>query len=97
MNTPLEFAVAERIRAVMLEFKLENYRQLGALIGATNGTVSNWANALNLPRVPEMIALCENTGVTLDWVYRGQISTMDPALGIRLARRVSELRASLPG
>lgn len=51
-KSPLEFAVAERLRAAVQEFYSEICRKLGALIGVTNASAGNWANALNLPRVP---------------------------------------------
>jgi hypothetical protein len=41
----------------------------------------------NLPRVPEMIALCELTGLTLDWIYRGETGSIDPAVALKLPKR----------
>ena len=46
--------------------------------------VGNWLNGYNLPRVPEASLLCEKTGITLDWLYRGHVGGMDVKLGIRL-------------
>lgn len=40
----------------------------------------------NLPRVPEMAKLCERTGLTLDWIYLGQMRAMDAKVGLALAQ-----------
>jgi hypothetical protein len=37
--------------------------------------LSEWMRFAHLPRVPNMIFLCEKTGLTLDWIYRGELPT----------------------
>jgi transcriptional regulator with XRE-family HTH domain len=67
----LERAVAARLRSVMSRFEIVGNRALADICGTTPSAVNNWLSAYNLPRIPEMIRLCERTGVTLDWLYRG--------------------------
>lgn len=90
----LEPAVASRLRAVMAEFQIVGNRALGEICGATNSAVNNWLCGYNLPRVPEMMRLCEQTGVTLDWLYRGSMGVMDATRSIRLAKRLATTSAS---
>lgn len=76
--------VKARLRAVMEEFELVTYAALGAACGgASHSVVNNWLsrrNTANLPRVPEMTKLCEATGITLDWLYRGHAGSMEPKI-----------------
>jgi hypothetical protein len=83
----IERAVADRLVALMRELEVVGYRAIGALCDTRANVVSNWMNGYNLPRVPEMIQLCDKTGVTLDWIYRGRAGSMDPKLVMRLTRR----------
>lgn len=79
-------AVAERLKAIQIAFQLTTNPLLGDVCGAKASAVNNWKLGYSLPRVPEMIRLCERTGVTLDWVYTGSIRAMDPKLAISLGR-----------
>ena len=36
------------------------------------------------PRLDTALTLCEAFGMTLDWIYRGELSGVDPALRIKL-------------
>lgn len=84
----LEVAVAARLRAVMKAFGIDSNPKMGEICDASPNTVNNWINAYNLPRVNEAIRLCERTGITLDWLYRGAIHNMDPARAIALGALV---------
>lgn len=85
----LENGVATRLRAVMAEFNILTNAEMGDFCGASGSVVNNWINRTNLPRIPEMLKLCEKTGLTLDWVYQGQRSaTVEPKLYNRLQKRI---------
>lgn len=92
MPNDLEAAVALRLRAVMKAFQIESYPQMADICQTTPSNVGNWCNAYALPRIPEMIRLCERTGITLDWVYRGSIHKMDAKLAISLGRIIDANR-----
>ena len=81
----LERVVALRLRAVMEAFQITTHPKLAEVCGTSRSVVNNWLMGDNLPRVPEMIRLCERTGITLDWIYRGAIHTMDAQVAICLA------------
>lgn len=86
----IEREVATRLRSVMQECEIKSNRELGEVCGVTVSAVNNWISGYNLPRVPEMVRLCSQTGITLDWLYRGSLSGMDAKLGMRLARIAGE-------
>jgi hypothetical protein len=79
-----EAAVALRLRAVMDRFQITTHPQLAKICGTSKSCVNNWLGGKNLPRVPEMIRLCEQTGITLDWLYCGVIHSMDAKVAIHL-------------
>jgi transcriptional regulator with XRE-family HTH domain len=81
-----EAQVGARLRAVMAALNLTTNKDLGELCEATDGAVNNWRCGYNLPRVPEMIRLCERTGITLDWLHRGYVGSMDLSFALKLAR-----------
>jgi hypothetical protein len=56
----------KRLRAVMVAFGIKSYPALAEIVGANKSSVSEWMRGTHLPRVPEMILLCEQTGLTLD-------------------------------
>ena len=85
----MEVGLDMRVRAVMAEFEMDTNEDLGNACGAQSGTVNNWLRGDNGPRVPEMIRLCENTGLTLDWIYRGKSVCIDPELATRLENRIA--------
>jgi hypothetical protein len=88
----LEQAVATRLRAVMSSFGIPSNPKMGEVCGTTSSAVNNWLLGYNLPRVPEMIRLCEQTGLTLDWIYRGSMAAMDAKLGLHLAKLIEDKR-----
>ena len=89
-----EDKVAARLDAVMKAFGIEPYPKLAEICDATKSAVSNWMNRYNLPRVPEMIRLCERTDITLDWLYRGSEAGMNPKLLMELNRILREKDSS---
>lgn len=70
----LNAAVAARLRELMTARRIKSYPAMAAICGTNPSVVSNWLQGYSLPRVPEMSRLCENTGVSLDWIYRGKVA-----------------------
>ena len=73
-----EKQVGDRLRAIMQAFGISTNPKMASICDTTPSAVNNWLLGNNLPRVPEMIRLCERTGVTLDWIYRGSTSSIEP-------------------
>lgn len=87
--------VADRLRAVMKKFQVNGNPTMAKLCGSTGSAVNNWLCGYNMPRVPEMTRLCEQTGITLDWLYRGHAGLMDTKLASRLTKRIGAAQGAL--
>jgi transcriptional regulator with XRE-family HTH domain len=86
--------IAARLRALKVELQLVNNRAFGELCGANESQVNNWLTGVqrdngSMPRVPQMALLCDATGVTLDWIYRGRLGPMDAKLASRLNKLIA--------
>lgn len=79
-------AVAIRLRAVKKAFGIPNFREFGEICEVTESVVQNWMIGSASPRYPEMIKLCERTGLTLDWIYRGAANGMDGKMAVTLGK-----------
>jgi hypothetical protein len=76
--------VALRLEAIMKDTGMQTVKDLADEVGASRSQVSNWLNRYHLPPVPYMISLCEQKGLTLDWIYRGDPSGLSYAAAKRL-------------
>ena len=76
--------VGARLRALYAEMQMPNVDKFGEMLGAERNRASNWLNGYNLPKPHEMARLCDITGVTLDWIYRGLWGTLPVEKSIRL-------------
>ena len=90
-----EDQIVARLNAVRAEFDLMPYRALGDVCGATTSQVNNWVNGSNLPRVQEMSKLCEQTGITLDWLCRGHMGAMNAGVSEFLCVRLVQFHPPL--
>jgi transcriptional regulator with XRE-family HTH domain len=86
----IETDVAVRLWAIKAVCGIRTNPELAKICETTPSAVNNWLRGYNLPRVPEMILLCERAGVTLDWLYRGFTASMDPRFSLRLAAYIKE-------
>lgn len=81
--------IAKRLR--LLREALDNTQaSMASLAGVTPAAWGNYESGLRRIRVDEALRLCSALGVTLDWVYRGNMSQLPIELGEKLQL---ELRA----
>lgn len=78
--------LACRLRAIQAELGQTN-GQMAAMVGVGITTWSNWLNAENRPDEEAMIRLCDQAGVTMEWLYRGRTDGMNVGHAIRLTAR----------
>ncbi|CAJ0890953.1 hypothetical protein AMST5_04093 [freshwater sediment metagenome] len=74
--------VGTRVEALRLAFGLPSQGEMADMLRVETGTYNHWTTGKALIPVPAAIRLCELTGATLDYVYRGDVS----GLPIRLIR-----------
>jgi hypothetical protein len=72
----------------MAAFEMNGNAALGGVCWTTASVVNNWLQGYNLPRVPEMIRLCDQFGITLDWIYRGHVAGIEAKSLVKLQRAI---------
>lgn len=66
--------------------------EIARRIGVSPSRLGNWMRADNFPDEYAMWRLCEEYGVTMDWIYRGRIYGLPAELadGLRAAASASQ-------
>lgn len=83
MASTLELLVADRLKAVRAELGLDPGGMAKKLsVGRTR--YLNWERGDNLPSERAMIVLCDLTGISMDYLYRGRVDVIPTGLAIRL-------------
>ncbi|MCL2555986.1 MAG: helix-turn-helix transcriptional regulator [Firmicutes bacterium] len=57
----------ERLKELRLEKEM-GHRELGKIIGVSNGTISTWENGINEPKLSYLIKLAVFFDVSLDYL-----------------------------
>ena len=83
--------VGARLRALYAEMSMTTVDEFADVLGVERNRASNWLNGYNLPKTPEMTKLCDITGVTLDWIYRGEPGALPLDKAIRLHALLEEI------
>jgi transcriptional regulator with XRE-family HTH domain len=83
MDKTAKETLGARLSAVMTLSGM-NRTKVGALCGVKPNVVSTWTNGQNWAPWEHMSTICEATGITLDWFYRGVSPGMDMAVMARL-------------
>jgi transcriptional regulator with XRE-family HTH domain len=80
--------VGQRLNAVREELG-RSINGMSKLLGISRDVWSNWVKGRNWPDEEAMLFLCEKYGLTMDWIYRGQITSGVPLeLALRLEARL---------
>lgn len=66
-------SIALRLRITREAFGLSQVDLCGMINVATN-TYNQWERGKSRPQLDHAFLLCEGIGVTLDWIYRGEIN-----------------------
>lgn len=95
MGTPTKVrgfteAVGLRLRAAR-EALGKNQTQLADAINAAKNTYSQWESGDRLANLVAMAKLCNDYGITLDWIYRGVASGLPQDLHEKVLKRHHDL------
>jgi transcriptional regulator with XRE-family HTH domain len=85
-DTSSAIEIGKRLKLVREALKMSQT----ALCRLADITPQAWNNAEtgdNLLTVPNAVKLCRVTGVTMDWIYRGQITSALPAVMLEEIQR----------
>lgn len=80
----LALDIARRLKAIRSDLRLD-IPAMAEYVGVTRNRYYNWEHADNLPSELAMIRLCDNTRVTMDYIYRGVADDIPNALASRLS------------
>jgi transcriptional regulator with XRE-family HTH domain len=86
MATDLMRDVARRLGIIREELGLSQ-DEMGEYLDIGRGRWLNWERARHYPSPVIMVRLCEYTGVTFDYIYRGVLAGVRQELSVRLAIR----------
>lgn len=75
--------IARRLRATRLALGLRP-SELCQATGIGTSTYSQWEAGLRMPDVLQILPICERFGLTLDWIYRAQISGLAYDLAVKI-------------
>lgn len=91
-DVDLAQAAGKRLHAIWDEirhiFNLETVDDYAEFMGVGRNALSNWLNGYHPPTIHAMIRLCDKSGVTLDWIYRGSAEGLAYGKTVRLEARV---------
>lgn len=76
-------AVAARLAATREALSLRQ-EELALQLGVSRSALANWETGRTLPDVAAMSRFAERHRITLDWIYRGDPSSLPNALAKRL-------------
>ena len=72
-------AIAERLRHIM-EVLGDSQVLFAKRTGMTQQALNNWLQARQRPGLNQAIKICRRTGVTLDYIYLGDVSGLPSKL-----------------
>lgn len=72
---PKRAAIGARLEALRKAFQLTQV-QFAGRAGIAQSAYANYATGRNMPDVQFAERLCDEYGVTLDWIYRGDVAGM---------------------
>lgn len=77
--------IGKRLRLVREALKMKQ-TALCRLTGISDQVWNNAETGDNLLTIPNAVKLCRVTGVTMDWIYRGQVTSLPSSLLTAIAK-----------
>lgn len=89
-TTALRQEMGERLRRSRCEID-ENMTRFAEEFGVKNNRWRMWELGEHAADEWVMVAMCDRYGLTMDWLYRGQIESLPPLLQAKLFRRYPDI------
>lgn len=83
--------MGKRLVLTRLALGFENQKEFYVATRLGASAYSMWESGESFPRVEHMMLLCQEFGLTLDWIYRGDISTLPYSLAVRIKEQAAKL------
>lgn len=69
--------------------------ELSEALNISRAALANWETCTRFPDIGAMTRMCDRFGITLDWIYRGDISGLPMSLAEKIMKaRRGELSAA---
>ena len=84
-----------RLKAARLVLGVDRQDVMANVLGVQPSAYNNWEKGLRLPDVAAMVRLLDRSGVSLDWIFAGELRSMPFDLAAKLQERAIELGAAI--
>ena len=80
-----------RLKAARLVLGVERQDVMANVLGVQPSAYNNWEKGHRLPDVAAMVRLLNRSGVSLDWIFAGELRSMPFDLAAKLQEQAAEL------
>lgn len=84
-----------RLKAARLVLGVDRQDVMANVLGVQPSAYNNWEKGLRLPDVAAMVRLLNRSGVSLDWIFAGELRSMPFDLAARLQEQAVDLGAAI--
>ena len=84
-----------RLKAARLVLGVERQDVMANVLGVQPSAYNNWEKGHRLPDVAAMVRLLGRSGVSLDWIFAGELRSMPFDLAEKLQEQAIELGAAV--
>ncbi len=84
-----------RLKAARLVLGVDRQDVMANVLGVQPSAYNNWEKGHRLPDVAAMVRLLNRSGVSLDWIFAGELRSMPFDLAAKLQEQAVELGASV--
>jgi len=81
--------VGKRLTLTRLALGFENQKDFYVATRLGASAYSMWESGDSFPRVEHMMLLCQQFGLTLDWIYRGDLSNVSYSLAVKIREQAA--------
>ena len=83
--------VGKRLEITRIALGFQSRREFYAPVGLGESATSMWESGDRFPRVQHVVLLCKEYGLTLDWIYRGVLSSLPHRTAMLIRSTISTL------
>ncbi len=87
-RTPEKIAIGHRLEAALAAAQISR-KEICEKLGISQNKWSQWATGVNMPSMDDAIRVCEELGITLYWIFRGDARDVAHGLASKLLKLVS--------
>ena len=84
-----------RLKAARLVLGIDRQDTMATVLGVQRSAYNNWEKGVRLPDVAAMVRLLAKSGVSLDWIFAGELRSMPFDLASKLEEQARELGAAI--